>query len=94
MFLSNLNRVGITIYAFFAVTIIVAIYRYSTRLGVHYDACADALELSDDSIDARFHQLIRSLSPAGIDFGKVPRTPVDQAADVLQAAFRGRGRAL
>jgi hypothetical protein len=89
MFLSNLNRVGITIYAFFAVTIIVAVYRYSMRLSTHYDACADALELSDGSIDARFHQLIRSLSPAGIDFGKAPRSPVDQAAEMLQAALRG-----
>jgi hypothetical protein len=91
MFLSNLNRVGITIYAFFAVTIVVAVYRYSARLGAHYDACADALELSNGAIDPRFHQLIRALSPVGIDFGKTPRTPVDQATELLKTALRTRG---
>jgi hypothetical protein len=92
MFLSNLSRIGITIYAFFAVTIIVAIYRYSMRLSAHYEACADALELSDGPIDGRFQQLVRSLSPAGIDFGKVPRTPVDHAVETVQNALRGGGR--
>jgi hypothetical protein len=90
MFLSNLNRVGVTIYAFFAVTIILAIYRYSMRLSAHYDACADALELSDGPIDARFNHLVRSLSPAGVDFGKVPKTPVDHSAEILQSALRSR----
>jgi hypothetical protein len=55
IFLSNLNRLGITIYVFFGVTIIVAIYRYSMRLSAHYEACADALELSNGFIDARFN---------------------------------------
>ena len=90
------RRVGkvhaVSIYAFFAVTIIVAVYRYSMRLSAHYDACADALELSDGTVDTRFHHLVRSLSPTSIDFGKVPRSPVDQAAEVLQTALRSSRR--
>jgi hypothetical protein len=54
MFLSNLNRLGVTVYVFFAVTVMVAIYRYSMRLSAHYDACADALELSSGVADGRF----------------------------------------
>ena len=87
MFLSNLNRIGITIYAFFAISIVVAIYRYSMRLAAHYDACADALELCDGWIGGDFNLLIQSLSPGKIDFGKV-NSPVDRAIDALQSAFR------
>jgi len=87
MFLSNLNRIGITIYAFFAISIVVAIYRYSMRLGAHYEACADAIELSEGVIESDFNQLIQSLSPGKIGFGKVD-SPVDRAIDALQSAFR------
>jgi hypothetical protein len=88
MFLSNLNRLGITIYVFFGVTTIVAVYRYSMRLSAHYEACADALELSNGFIDARLNDLVRSLSPANIDFGKVPKTPIDQTVEILQSVLR------
>jgi photosystem II stability/assembly factor-like uncharacterized protein len=88
IFLSNVNRIGITIYAFFAITILVTIYRYVMRLTAHYDACADALELSDGVLDAQFHRLVRSLSPVGVDFGKVPASPVDRSADFVRDTLR------
>jgi hypothetical protein len=93
MFLSNLNRLGVTVYVFFAVTIMVAMYRYSMRLSAHYDACADALELSGGSSYERLHQLIRSLSPGSIDFGKVPNSPVDNTVELLQTILRNTKRA-
>jgi Photosynthesis system II assembly factor YCF48 len=92
MFLSNLNRLGVTVYVFFAVSIMVAMYRYSMRLSAHYDACADALELSSGAADGRFYQLVRSLSPGSIDFGKVPNSPVDHTVELLEAVLRGSKR--
>jgi hypothetical protein len=77
---------------FFAVTIMVAMYRYSMRLSAHYDACADALELSRGAADERFYQLVRSLSLGNIHFGKVPNSPVDHTVELLEAVLRGSKR--
>ena len=87
-----MNRLGVTVYVFFAVTIMVAMYRYSMRLSAHYDACADALELSSGATEGRFYQLVRSLSPGSIDFGKVPNSPVDHTVELLEAVLRGSKR--
>jgi len=77
---------------FFLVSILVSVYRYSLRLAAHYDARADALGLANAGLDRDFHQLVRSLTPSGVDFGKMDRSPTDQILAALREVTRNRGR--
>ena len=77
---------------FFLVSILVSVYRYSLRLAAHYDARADALGLANAGLDRDFHQLVRSLTPSGVDFGKMDRSPTDQILAALREVTRSRGR--
>jgi photosystem II stability/assembly factor-like uncharacterized protein len=81
---SSVSRIFVSIYTFFAMAFLGTIYRYATRLSAHYDACAFALNLSDGELGDEYHRLVRTLSPAGIDFGKMPATPIDRLADILR----------
>ncbi|HME20308.1 MAG TPA: hypothetical protein VKI44_02905 [Acetobacteraceae bacterium] len=76
---------------FFLVSILVSVYRYSLRLAAHYDARADALGLSDALLNPGFHQLVRSLTPSGVYFGKMDRTPTEQVLDAIRGTLRRRG---
>ena len=84
-------RFSFAVVLFFLVSILVSVYRYSLRLAAHYDARADALGLSNALLDRRFHQLVRSLAPSGVDFGKMDRAPTQQALDVVRNAVVRRG---
>jgi hypothetical protein len=62
----------------FLAAILVVLYRYNMRLAAFYDARADALRLADKLPDLRFDELVTSLSPDSIDFGRMPKSPADQ----------------
>lgn len=66
------DKIYIAVVFFFAVSILLTIYRYLMRLSAHYDACADALQLAEPPLGPRFHAPVQSLSPQRIDFGKLP----------------------
>jgi photosystem II stability/assembly factor-like uncharacterized protein len=67
MLLTSVNRIGATIYVLLAALILMAIIRRAMRLTTHLDACADALELNGGATDARFIELVRTLSPWASD---------------------------
>jgi hypothetical protein len=48
------------------------------------------LDVIRKGFTTRIHaeKLVRSLSPANIDFGKVPKTPIDQTVEILQSVLR------
>jgi len=89
-----LNRAIVMLIVFFSVSILLTIFRYSMRLAAQYDGRADALRLSDSTLDNRFHQLVRTMVPSGVDFGKTPRSPAelafDSARDMMREAVRRR----
>ena len=77
------DKIYIAVVFFFAVSILLTIYRYLMRLSAHYDACADALQLAELPLGPRFHALVQSLSPQRIDFGKLPNSPIDNSLDAI-----------
>ena len=85
-----ITRVSFAIVLFFLVNILVSVYRYSLRLAAHYDARADALSLSSALLEDGFHQLVQSLSPSGVDFGKLDRSPTEQLLDVVRSVLEKR----
>jgi hypothetical protein len=66
-----ITKFALLIVLFFLVNIVVSVYRYSQRLAAQYDAQTYALGLSNVPLDPNFHRLVRTLTPKGIDFGKV-----------------------
>jgi len=85
------TKFALLIVLFFLVNILVSVYRYSQRLAAHYDAQAYALGLSNALLDPNFHRLVRTLTPTGIDFGKMEGAPTDKFLDVVRTALRQRG---
>ena len=73
------TRIGAILLLIFLVQILVPLYRYTTKLSAHYDACADTLRLASVSLDAlefaNFGTLLSALSPRGADFGSPPTVP-------------------
>jgi hypothetical protein len=84
-------RFGFAIVLFFLVNILASVYRYSLRLAAHYDARADALDLSNALLDRNFRQLVQSLTPSGVDFGKLDRSPTEQMFDAMRSFLQRRG---
>jgi hypothetical protein len=86
-----ITKFALLIVLFFLVNILVSVYRYSQRLAAQYDAQTYALGLSSVSLDPNFHRLVRTLTPKGIDFGKVEGAPTDKILDLVRAGLRQRG---
>jgi hypothetical protein len=77
------NRFGPLIIIFFFSSLIITLYKYNLRLVGFYYARLYALEASDAPIhDSEFMSAVRAFSPDGVDFGRMPRTPVDIAGDI------------
>ena len=85
------TKFALLIVLFFLVNILVSVDRYSQRLAAQYDAQAYALGLSNTLLDPNFHRLVRTLTPTGIDFGKMEGAPTDKILDVVRTALRQRG---
>ena len=77
---------------FFLVNILVSVYRYSQRLAAQYDAQAYALGLSNALLGPDFHRLVRTLTPTGVDFGKIEAAPTDKILDLVRTVMRQRGK--
>ncbi|WP_456624748.1 hypothetical protein [Bradyrhizobium sp. URHC0002] len=77
------NRFGPLIIIFFFSSLIITLYKYNSRLVGFYYARLYALEASGLPIyDGDFANAVKVFSPDGVDFGRVPRTPVDIAGDI------------
>jgi hypothetical protein len=74
----------------FLVSVLVSLYRYTLRLAAHYDARADAVALANASLDHDFHQLVRTFTSLGVDFGKLDRSPAEQVLDAARGMVRRR----
>jgi hypothetical protein len=88
-------RITAVMFALFLVQFLISLYRYNIRLAGFYDARADALLLADQSSFPwimssveEIDQIMRTLSPEAVDFGKTPRSALDQATRLMQGMGR------
>ncbi len=76
------------------VQIFVRLYQYNVKLAAFYDARADALllepALGKMKHEMRYNELVDALSPDSVDFGKTPKTMVDQAAELARVMVEKR----
>ena len=82
------TRVGAVLLLIFLVQILVTMYRYQVRLASYYDARADALDIAGKSNVNTLIQIIAALSPEGIEFGKVPKSPGENAVDLARNVLK------
>jgi hypothetical protein len=85
-----LARVAILGATMFLTQILLAVYRYNSRLATYVEGRANALQI--------FHEIGGSLpldsaialfAGDGVGFGKQPATPLEQTVDVLRTALEG-----
>lgn len=82
---TNITRFGPLLIIMFFVGILVNLYRYSMRLAAFYDARGDALALMGSEADPeRLEAFVRSMAPDGLDFGRAPQSPSEQAVDIAK----------
>ena len=82
------TRIGAVFLLIFLVQILVTMYRYQVRLSAYYDARADAIELSGRSDVDSLERIISALSPERIDFGKTPKSPMENSVDLAREVLR------
>ena len=85
---TTVTRIGSVLILLFLVQIFVTLYRYNVRLSAYYNARADSLELLGH-IDGDLRTLVNAFSPDAVDFGKLPRTPVEHALPLAKEIARG-----
>jgi hypothetical protein len=85
---ATLTRVLIMVIVFFAISVLLTVFRYSLRMAPQYDGRADALLLTVTDIDERIHELVRAMVPTNIDFGKMPRSPAEQVIELAKELAR------
>jgi hypothetical protein len=92
---SILIRVAAVLLIVFLVQTFITVFRYMTRLAAYYQARVDALQLAgeQDLAIADLQKLTSVLSPEAYDFGKVPRTPAEQAIDLARAIITSQKKA-
>jgi hypothetical protein len=87
---TSVTRFGVVIIMVFLVQILVNLYRYNMRLSAFYFGRSDALVLlNKGSDDLNLGTLVELISPDKLDFGKAPRTPAQEAAELIQS-WNGR----
>ena len=89
---ANINRAIVMLIMFFSVSVLLSVFRYALRLASQYDGRADALGLTVGDLDGRFHRLVNTMVPNGIDFGKMPKSPGEMAFDMAKDMVRTTGR--
>ena len=83
---TNATRYGALIIVFFLVTILVPQYRYNVRLASFYQSRSDLIALLNGKIPStEFAQIVAAITPT-IDFGKAPKTPIEQLVEVAKLA--------
>ena len=83
---SILIRVAAVLLIVFLVQTFITIFRYMTRLAAYYQARVDALQLATgvDIGIGDLQKITTVFSPETYDFGKLPRTPTEQAVDLAR----------
>jgi len=82
------KRLGSVLLLIFLVQILVTLYRYSSRLAAFYDSRADALQLSKDGAFNSAEVSIGVLGPERVDFGKEPRSPIENSIELAREILR------
>jgi hypothetical protein len=78
-----INRFGPLIIIFFFSTLIITLYKYTSRLIGFYYARVYAVEALDSPCSTEeLAKTVAIFSPDNVDFGRTPRTPLDIAGDV------------
>jgi hypothetical protein len=73
------TRVGSVFMLLFLVQLLISMYRYDIKLAGYYEARADALQLLRAPNEARLEAFVRAFSPDAVDFGRIPKTPIEHA---------------
>lgn len=73
------TRVGSVFMLLFLVQLLISMYRYDIKLAGYYEARADALQLLKAPNESRLEGFVRAFSPDGVDFGRMPKTPLEHA---------------
>jgi hypothetical protein len=83
---SILIRVAAVLLIVFLVQTFITIFRYMTRLAAYYQARIDSLQLAAgvDITIIDLQRITTVFSPETYDFGKLPRTPTEQAVDLAR----------
>lgn len=81
---SSVTRFGAILLLIFGVQILVQLYKYNVRLSAFYEAQADAIDLVGVSDIEKLTKVIQTISPNNIDFGKNPRTPTHELAELAK----------
>jgi hypothetical protein len=85
VYLLVLNRFGPLVVVFFFSSLIIGLYRYNSRLISYYYARLYAIQALDGRTSTeQFATTVATFSPDAIDFGRLPRTPLDIAGDVAE----------
>ncbi|MBR0899585.1 hypothetical protein JQ616_31930 [Bradyrhizobium tropiciagri] len=83
---TNATRYGALLIVFFLVAILVPQYRYNVRLASYYQSRSDLIVLLNGNIPStEFAQIVAAITPT-IDFGKAPKTPIEQLVEVAKLA--------
>ena len=92
----NILRLEIILVLFFMVQYLISLTRYNLQLAAFYDARRDVILLAPEETLPRpanveeFERMVNALSPDGLDFGRSPKTVVDQAIRMARFIVRGR----
>ena len=78
------DRAIVMLIVFFSVSMLLSVFRYALRLTSQYDGRADALRLTVGDLDQQFHQMVQTMVPNGVDFGKMPKSPGEMAFEMAK----------
>ena len=86
---SGITRFGILFVVIYIMQVLVNLYRYTMRLSAHYVALSDALLLAQNNIEI-LTEIVPTLSPTQVDFGKQPNTPLEQFSKVVDLVKKAK----
>lgn len=82
---SSVTRFGLVIILTFLAQALINLYRYSMRLSAFYWSNAILVAMTDGRV-AEIGELSDLMSPLKVSIGREPKTPVDEAVKLLNAA--------
>ena len=85
--LTSVTRFGTLGIVLFLVAILIPLYKYNVRLASFYISIGDALAMTklENDKNGNLELLVRLLTPT-YDFGRSPKTPMDQLVELVRAA--------
>lgn len=79
-----LNKIGALLILFFAIKLLVNLYRYNIVLSGYYDSRADILQMVNQYDVEQINTLGDFIAPEKIDFGAAPSMPTEQVINLLK----------